>query len=323
MSTGTNKERLEQNNTKIDSLINLVKSKGSIPSKLPQVIDKSITELTAEDFGDITVIGNSVFVNCSELKTADLPDSITMIGNSAFSDCRKLELTKLPNELLTIGDNVFFEGNNNIISEFPSKLTSIGQQAFYRNTKMQSAIFPETITSIGYGAFQNCFDIKTVIFKGQSTNILARTFQNCNVEIYDFSNCITWPTLANVNALGHASGCVIRVPEALYDTAITATNWSALTDVVWEKVGGEELITFTIITDGTSYQARQNMTWADWVESEYCPDKTKWRILYNDAWGETFVIYDNFTVALNVEGLNFVYAEDLIEANGTYKTVAD
>lgn len=55
--------------------------------------------------------------------------------------------------------------------------------------------------------------------------------------LYDFSNHTgTIPTLYSVASLGHASGCVIKVPQSLLSTWQNETNWSALTNVTWQGV---------------------------------------------------------------------------------------
>lgn len=56
------------------------------------------------------------------------------------------------------------------------------------------------------------------------------------VELYDFSRCTSVFTLQNVSWLPYAQGCVIKVPSSLLSAWQTATNWNALTGVVWEGV---------------------------------------------------------------------------------------
>ena len=53
-------------------------------SKLPSVIDKSVTEITAEDLGDITSIGLYAFYDCQNLTSITIPASVTAIGDHAL-----------------------------------------------------------------------------------------------------------------------------------------------------------------------------------------------------------------------------------------------
>lgn len=88
-----------------------------------------------------------------------------------------------------------------------------------------------------------CNELKTVYNSG-NVLLAVQCFQGAsNVEKYDFSNCTNIPSLGHVVYLGHANGCVIKIPSALSDTTLgvgngweSATNWVDLTDVVWEVV---------------------------------------------------------------------------------------
>jgi hypothetical protein len=54
-------------------------------------------------------------------------------------------------------------------------------------------------------------------------------FNGCSsIAFYDFRGHTSVPTLSSSNAFsGIASDCKIVVPDELYDTWITATNWSS------------------------------------------------------------------------------------------------
>ena len=59
-------------------------------NKFSQVVDKTITEITAEDLAGITKIGEYVFNNCDSLMSVTIPDSVAYIGNEAFRNCNRL-----------------------------------------------------------------------------------------------------------------------------------------------------------------------------------------------------------------------------------------
>lgn len=98
-----------------------------------------------------------------------------------------------------------------------------------------AVVIPEGVTSIGEYAFRYCTGLTTVIYNSNQ-NIPTDMFYNCtSVAKYDFRNANAVLTLEKTTHLGHATGCKIVVPDTLYDSWKAATNWSALTDVVWVK----------------------------------------------------------------------------------------
>lgn len=165
---------------------------GGENNKFGQLVDRSITTITAEDLGDITSIGDNAFNSCINLQSVDF-------------------------------------GTN-------SSLQTIGEYAFNRCASLTTITIPNSVTNIGYSAFSNCSSLESVIYEGQVPNIQSYCFYNCRSIIkYDFRNCTTVPTLGIVNALGHATGCQIIIPDALYDDWTTATNWVSLTAVTFVK----------------------------------------------------------------------------------------
>ena len=67
-------------------------------SKLPSVIDKSVTAITADDLAGITSIGLYAFYDCQSLTSITVPASVTSIGDHAFqcgSSPNKVTITML------------------------------------------------------------------------------------------------------------------------------------------------------------------------------------------------------------------------------------
>lgn len=85
--------------------------------KLTQVVDGSISELTAEDLKGTTSIRNYAFDSCSSLTSVTIPDSVTSIGTRAFSYCRRLTSVTIGNSVTSIGNNAFwgFSGLTSVI----------------------------------------------------------------------------------------------------------------------------------------------------------------------------------------------------------------
>lgn len=132
----------------------------------------------------------------------------------------------------TIINNIFKNITNIVI---PEGVTDIKNSAL-RNSDFEYVEFPTTITSFGFAACSYT-KFKSVIFAGNVPNISNYCFEGNTEILYDFSHHIgAIPSLYSKASLGHASGCVIKVPSALLSEWQNATNWVDLTDVVWEGV---------------------------------------------------------------------------------------
>ena len=154
---------------------------------------------------NLTSIGNQAFGNCSDLQTLDIPDSVTSIGGNAFNGCSNLVSINIPDGVPSIGSSCF-KGCNALPSiEIPSSVTSIGSSAFEHCSSFTSLEIPPSVTSIGSSAFLYCGRLAYI----------------------DFSRHTAVPTLSSTNAFTSTPTAMeIRVPAALYDAWIAATNWS-------------------------------------------------------------------------------------------------
>lgn len=182
-------------------------------SKLPQVIDKSVTTITADDLAGATEIGFYTFYMCGSLTTVEIPDSVMSIGLLAFYNCSNLTSITIPNGVTSIGNSAFSLCSKLTSITLPEGVTSIGSGAFSDCSSLTSIIIPEGVTSIGEGAFLYCSSLTTM-----------------RVE------ATTPPTLRNTNAISTAT-TQIQVPMASVDAYKTATNWSNFVDII---VGYEE-----------------------------------------------------------------------------------
>ena len=121
-------------------------------------------------------------------------------------------------------------------TEIPSNYANSLLFSWGRNITLR---IPATVTRVGVNAFSYCGNTgaTAVIYEGNPPIIEQNTFSNSpKITLYDFSHATSVPTLYSVNSLGHANGCVIKVPQSLLSTWQNETNWSALTNVVWQGV---------------------------------------------------------------------------------------
>lgn len=249
-------------------------SSGGVGSKLAQTLNKSITEITANDLADVTAIPASMFTQCDSLTSVVIPNSVTSIGDSAFSWCDLLTSVKIGNGVITIGSQAFWYCKNLTSITMPINVTTIGKEAFaqcsaasgtltipnsvtnigayaFHNTAFSGSItIPASVTTMGTHIFANC-KFESAIYEStanmpdylfqycrslkkvkvlSSPQYVARTFYECNaLQVVDFSNATAIPTMNNSQAFYYVpSTCKVVIPDELYDSWTTATNWSAL-----------------------------------------------------------------------------------------------
>ena len=202
------------------------------------VIPNGITSISGYMFGGcysltsiiipntVTTIGGYGFSSCYKLTSITIPNSVTSIGNYAFWYCRSLASILIPNNGTSI-ENSAFSGCSGLASiTLLSGLTSIGQQVFYECTSLTSITIPSSVTSIGSSAFSHCTGLTSVTI-GSGVTSIDSFFSSCyNIRLYDFSQAISVPTLTDTSVFSGISAlCKIVVPDSLYSTWITATNW--------------------------------------------------------------------------------------------------
>ena len=91
-------------NARIDELVLQLNAGYELFQK---VVSGEITEIKAEDFGEITEIKPYSFYGCENLLSVEMPDTITKVGTYGFYNCRNLKNVKLSESLVTIGANSF------------------------------------------------------------------------------------------------------------------------------------------------------------------------------------------------------------------------
>ena len=150
----------------------------------------------------------------SHLENLNLEEGLVSMGGYQLDYTQVRELY-LPDSVVSIGTN--FAANNNIV-----ELVSFGCYEF---------------TFFGNSAFS--YALKTIIFRNNTKAF--PTQQNgyagyASVTLIDFSHNTEVATLSTATNFRRASGCVIKVPQSLLTEWQNATNWAALTNVVWQGV---------------------------------------------------------------------------------------
>ena len=139
--------------------------------------------------------------------------------------CPLLELPE-GNEI-SIGDSAFMYAKiKKIIVPSDNKLN--GQYIFAYNKNLEELIWKSN--SDAFSMCYNCTNLKKVLFTGSRPVISANAFLNCtSLEIVDLSKCTSVANLSSFTGFnGVPTTCEFRIPAALYDAWINATNWAAL-----------------------------------------------------------------------------------------------
>ena len=203
------------------------------------VIPNGVTSMSQSAFNDnrslsaisipnsVTSIGNSIFSNCYSLSSIVIPNGVTSIGNYAFNTCYSLSNVTIPNSVTSIGNNALYR--TGILSfVVPSEMNTIPKSICQDCKQLINVVIHDNVTSIEDYAFKGCSALPYVTMPPNLMSIGSDAFDGCyDLVVCDFTKCTVVPTLANSNAL-NIINLQIRVPAALYDEWIAATNWSSL-----------------------------------------------------------------------------------------------
>ena len=208
----------------IASVLIIPKSISGI--RINAIADKAFYHETAIEKAvlheDITMIGNSAFEGCVNLKEAVIPGEHCVIKDNAFKDtalhtdngvfylgntlvrvnpafCGKLEIK---NDVSAIANAALKDCRNIKEVILPEHLISVGDYAFEGCTGIRSINLPESLQSIGNNAFCGCTGLETIAFPRKMNDIGRASFSNCialksahlpdgitNIKLLLFSGC--------------------------------------------------------------------------------------------------------------------------------------
>lgn len=183
--------------------------------------------LRKAEIGENVRVRVYAFAGCSNLASVILPDCVVSIEGSAFLNCYGLTWVNIPNGMTEIAASTFTECHALKLVCLPERLASIGGTSFKNCYSLLSVTMPASMTSIAANAFRDCHGIAFVVMPSGVASVDAAFYYCYGVGVYDFTACAAVPTLASsMGFSGIADDCEIRVPAALYDEWIAATNWA-------------------------------------------------------------------------------------------------
>lgn len=190
-----------------------VKVNVQYKNKLAEIMNKTVTEITAGDLNGATQLKDYAFYNCGNLISVAMPNTITTIDNYACGYCRKLKSIVIPNSVTTINTSAFDTCADLASVTFGenSQLKTIGNAVFCYCYSLPEITIPNSVTKIGNSAFNTCRELQTVTIKATTPPTLGtKVFNGCDVLEK------------------------IIVPIGCGDAYKGATNWSAYADIIVE-----------------------------------------------------------------------------------------
>lgn len=94
----------------IEDALELVPKPGRNISRLAQLAEGSLEEITAEDLEGISTLSNCAFYGCVGLAKVTIPNGIKTITSNAFGYCWRLESVTLPETPPTLANVNAFDG---------------------------------------------------------------------------------------------------------------------------------------------------------------------------------------------------------------------
>lgn len=103
--------------------------------------------------GDMYMIPNEMFYDCTELESVVFPENLTLIGEAAFWDCTSLREVNFPKSLRSIQADGFIGCQSIKSIILPEGFESIGDTAFAGCTSATEIYIPSTLKKIERNAF--------------------------------------------------------------------------------------------------------------------------------------------------------------------------
>ncbi len=154
-------------------------------------------------------IAGSLYLNGTEIKELEIPNSVTEIGKRALSGCNMTSVT-IPESVLKIGEFAFYLCENLPTVTIPNSVTEIGNRAFACCTAMTSVTIGNSVTEIRESAFISCPSLSSI-------NIYATT-----------PPAIQDDTFINNTYMS----ATLYVPAGCVDTYKADTVWSKFQNIV-------------------------------------------------------------------------------------------
>lgn len=168
-----------------DAIRSITTGGGEGIGKMPELVDKSITEVRKEDLADITEIGVEAFYMCESLTYVELPDTVTYIRDNAFSQTISLVDFHMSKNIQELASFVF--GGSNVRNIYFYGAPPYAQASTFDNIQSLENVYvpgeyyDDYVAAFGttslkdkfipVGKYVSSFPEKVVIVAGESKQI--------------------------------------------------------------------------------------------------------------------------------------------------------
>lgn len=240
---------------------------------LASVVDRTVTEITAEDLEGVTTIGDGAFANCSELTSIEMPSSVSSMGSSSnqdlyfigvFRNCIKLASVRLSANIEQIYSATFFGCTSLTNLVIPEGIKILGGNGLSGSTVLfgiagesgiENISLPNSIVQINKRCFSFMKKLISINIPEGIAEISGHLFGYCvklntvtlpstitSIDSHAFSDAASNGLSITIKAITppilnntfkNVSITQIYVPAESVEAYKTATNWSTYADKIF------------------------------------------------------------------------------------------
>ena len=171
-------------------------------------------------------------------KNYTIPDGITVIGDSAFSECYNLKSVTIPDSVTEIQWDAFSCCTNLTSMIIPNSVTWIDDYTFESCISLTSVAISRSVTEIGCGAFCDCDSLTDIYYSGNKN-------EWADIYIDEEDN----DPLLNANIHYNSIGLVIPAEPEMAEPEITVDGENLVIDTQIENIEPDETVTLVVIAD--------------------------------------------------------------------------
>lgn len=198
----------------------------NLNQKLNGLIQRSITEYTAEDLSGLYQVGSGAFAYNNVITSVELPDTVSTIEDYAFYQCASLTDVVIPESVTYIGGSCFAHCHSLQQITLPDNVYHISPEMFLNCSSLTQVNIPSTAEYIAGMAFWGCSSLTEITLPSGLLNIDAGAFEACDSLTEITILATTPPTLEYANAISSAT-TTIYIPAGTLSAYQSATNWSS------------------------------------------------------------------------------------------------